>query len=60
MIMDDLAKVHEEAHIKIADMYGKNIPDDGGNVTVSVGNTYYVVYFCKVEDGWNIIKTERL
>ena len=43
MIMDDLAKIHKEAHIKIADMYGKNIPNDGGNVTVSVGNTYYVV-----------------
>ena len=58
--MDDLAKIHEKAHMKIGAIYGRNIPDDGGKVTVSIENTYYVVYFCKVETGWSIIKTERL
>ena len=53
--MDDLVKIHEEAHKQIAIMFGNNIPTDGGQVTICIDDTNYVVYFCKIEDGWRII-----
>lgn len=36
-------------------MFGNNIPNDGGQVTICIDDTNYVVYFCKIEDGWSII-----
>lgn len=52
--MDDLVKIHDEANKKIAIMYGSNIPANCGQVTISIGKTYYIVYFSKIEDGWVI------
>ena len=42
MIMNDLVKIHEEAHIKIGTMYGRNIPDNGGSMIVNIGEVNYI------------------
>ena len=42
MIMNDLVKIHEEAHIKIGTMYGRNIPDHGGSMIVNIGEVNYI------------------
>lgn len=56
MIMENVPKIHEKAHIRISAMYGKNVPNDSGSVIVNIGKVNDVVYFCKVEDGWSITK----
>jgi len=52
--MDNIAKIYEEANLKISTTYGKNIPYNGGYVIVNIEHRSYIVYFCKIENGWNI------
>ena len=52
--MDEIARIYEEANLRIATTYGKNIPYNGGSVIVKIEHRSYIVYFCKIENGWNI------
>ncbi|WP_178495445.1 MULTISPECIES: PDC sensor domain-containing protein [Bacteroidales] len=56
----DLPKIHYEANCLIAQTYGSTVLPESGSVTITVDGVRYVVYFRKVESGWNIVNTERL
>lgn len=56
----DKAKIHYEANCLIAQTYGSTSVPENGSVVVTVDGIRYIAYFCKVETGWNIVRTERL
>lgn len=56
----DFAKIHYEANCLIAQTYGSTAVPESGSVPVTVDGIRYIVYFRKVESGWNIVRTERL
>ena len=54
----DLAGIYHKANILIAQTYGITGVPEKGYVIVTVNNVRYIVYFYKIESGWNIEKVE--
>ena len=52
----DLAGIYHKANILIAQTYGITGVPEKGYVIVTVNNVRYIVYFYKIESGWNIEK----
>ena len=50
----DLAGIYHKANILIAQTYGITGVPEKGYVIVTVNNVRYIVYFYKIESGWNI------
>ena len=55
----DLAGIYHKANILIAQTYGITGVPEKGYVIVTVNNVRYIVYFYKIESGWNIEKVEE-
>ncbi len=58
-ILLDLAGIYHKANILIAQTYGITGVPEKGYVIVTVNNVRYIVYFYKIESGWNIEKVEE-
>ncbi len=56
----DLVKIHYQANCLIAQTYNSTVLPENGSVTLIVDGVSYIVYFCKVESGWNIVRTKKL
>lgn len=52
----DLVQIYHKANILIAQTYGITGVPEKGYVIVTVNNVRYIVYFYKIESGWNIEK----
>lgn len=50
----DLVQIYHKANILIAQTYGITGVPEKGYVIVTVNNVRYIVYFYKIESGWNI------
>ena len=50
---------YHKANILIAQTYGITGVPEKGYVIVTVNNVRYIVYFYKIESGWNIEKVEE-
>ena len=55
----DLAGIYHKANILIDQTYGITGVPEKGYVIVTVNNVRYIVYFYKIESGWNIEKVEE-
>ena len=55
----DLVQIYHKANILIAQTYGITGVPEKGYVIVTVNNVRYIVYFYKIESGWNIEKVEE-
>lgn len=54
LVSTDLAGIYHKANILIAQTYGITGVPEKGYVIVTVNNVRYIVYFYKIESGWNI------
>ena len=52
-------QIYHKANILIAHTYGITGVPEKGYVIVTVNNVRYIVYFYKIESGWNIEKVEE-
>ena len=55
----DLVQIYHKANILIAQTYGITGVPEKGYVIVTVNNVRYIIYFYKLESGWNIEKVEE-